>query len=375
MNILIIALKEIKTTLRDKRTFTFMLLFPIILMLILGTALSNAFSSTTPVGDLKLLYKSDIADKQLTQFWQSFSQAIEKEGIVSVPIEKGVDGKQEISANHYAAYAEVGDQGIAYYGSSKKTIESNILQGMLTAFADKYNLAAAAMATDPSLAEGIIRDANDSAAKYVKETSLIADKQPGSIDYYAMAMTTMIALYASISGTLLFWVEKKRNTIVRMIASPVSKGEIFAGKVIGCTVINILLVFAVMLVSKFVFQADWGNHLGIVLVVLVTEVMLAVSLGLVLSYWKGDSARSIVMIFTQISSFIGGAYFPLGNSGESFMGFISDLSPLRWANQALTKIIYNGDLGAAWPAIGLNVGIAAACLFIAVVSMRKKEAF
>jgi len=57
VNILSIALKEIKQDLRDRRTLVFMLGFPIVLMLILGMALSNAFSSDVKIGDLKVLMK------------------------------------------------------------------------------------------------------------------------------------------------------------------------------------------------------------------------------------------------------------------------------------------------------------------------------
>jgi ABC-2 type transport system permease protein len=374
VNILNIAMKEIKSNLRERRTFVFMLAFPLVMMLILGSALSNAFSSSTPVGDIQLLYKNEATKPELIQYWQGFSKAIEQHGVKTIPIAAGIDGKKEISDDRYTAYAESSDQGILYYGSSKRTIESNIVQGMLTAFSDQYNLAAAAFKADPAKAAAIIGNANTGGSEYVHETALDPDKTPGSIDYYAMAMTTMIALYSAISGSFLFRGERTRNTALRLMASPVSKGEIFAGKVIGCTVINLLCVLVVMLVSKFAFGADWGNHYGMVLLVLMTEVILAVSLGLGLSYLlKDDASRIVVMIFTQIASFVGGAYFPIMGA-DSFMGFVTELSPLRWANKALSEIIYAGDLAAALPAIGLNVGIAAAFLLIAVVSMRRREA-
>jgi ABC-2 type transport system permease protein len=367
VNILNIAMKEIKSNLRERRTFVFMLAFPLVMMLILGSALSNAFSSSTPVGDIELLYKNEATKPELIQYWQGFSKAIEQHGVKTIPIASGIDGKKEISEDRYTAYAEISDQGILYYGSSKRTIESNIVQGMLTAFSDQYNLAAAAFKADPAKATAIIGNANTGGSEYVHETALDPDK-------YAMAMTTMIALYSAISGSFLFRGERTRNTALRLMASPVSKGEIFAGKVIGCTVINLLCVLVVMLVSKFAFGADWGNHYGMVLLVLMTEVILAVSLGLGLSYLlKDDASRIVVMIFTQIASFVGGAYFPIMGA-DSFMGFVTELSPLRWANKALSEIIYAGDLAAALPAIGLNVGIAAAFLLIAVVSMRRREA-
>ncbi len=375
MNVWNIMIKEIKSSLRSTQTFLFMLAFPILLMLILGTALTNAFSSTAQVDDMRLLYSNKASNPQLTQYWQGFSQAIERDGIQIIPVASGTDGQEEIREDRYTAYVELGDDGMKVYGSSKHAIEGNIIQGMLTAFANRYNLAAAAYAQDPSKAEAILAQAN-SGTEFVHETSLNPNKQADSMDYYAISMTTMIALYSALSGSFLFRSERTRNTAIRLMASPVSKGSLFAGKVLGSTIINLLCVLAVFLFSKFVYDADWGDHYGMVFLVLATEVIFSISLGLGLSYLlKGDSARSFIMIFTQIASFVGGAYFPVEDrDGASFFQMLPYISPLHWANSALTNIIYSDDLMAALPTIGVNLGIAAAFLITAALIMRKREA-
>jgi len=376
MNVIHIALKEIKSATREPRTLLFMLAFPVVLMLILGTALSNAFSNVTFVGNLTLLYEDVSGQPQLTQAWQSFVQAIGEQGVEATAAADGQDGRERVQEGDYAAFVELRADGMAFYGSSWQSIESNILQGMLTAFADRYNLAAAAVATDPAKAEAILAAANaDADAAFVRETALDPDKSPDSIGYYAIAMSTMIALYASISGSHLYRRERTAHTDVRLLAAPIGKGEIFAGKVIGCTFINLLCVLVVVLFSKFVFQADWGEHFGLALLVLASLVALAVSLGLGIgSIGRGDSARSIIMIFTQVASFVGGAYFPLAAGIGSFIGIVSYLSPLRWANTSLIGMIYLGDTGSVWPTIALNLGLAAALLFVSAFIMRKREA-
>lgn len=374
MNILNIAIKEIRSSFRDFRTFVFMLAFPIVLILILGTALTNAFAGSVQVGDIRLLYANQATDAALTEYWNGFAKAVKSQGVELIPAEAGTDGREAVRDDQYTAYAEVGDNGIAFYGSSKNTIESNILQGMLTVFADRYNLAAAALKQDPAAAQAIIAGAQAD-GDFVKETSVDPDRKPGSIDYYAMVMTTMFALYAAIPGSMLFRGEEARNTWIRLSASPVSKGEIFAGKIIGATFMNSLCIIAVLLFSKLAFHADWGSHYGVLVLVLVTEVLLAVSIGMGLGFlFKGDAGRSVVTIFIQIASFAGGAYFPIGDADGSFVDVLLNLNPLRWANTALTQIIYSDDLRAALPAIGLNVGVAAAFLILAVILMRRREA-
>ncbi|MBD3922493.1 ABC transporter permease [Paenibacillus sp. PR3] len=373
MQIWHIAWREIKVNLRDMRTFVLMLAFPIVLMLILGMALTNAFTSGLSLGDMNLLYRDTADNPQLEASWDQFTAAIAKEGVTLTPAPVDTDGKAEVSADHYTAYAEISNNGIAFFGGVMHTLESNVLQGMLATFADRYNLAAAAMIDSPEKAEAILTDTY-AGGDFVAETALGSEKKPGSIDYYAMAMTTMVAFYSCMSGSFLIRGERLRNTAIRLSAAPVSKGTIFAGKVIGCTAINFLCVAAVFLFSKFVFKADWGDHYAAVLLVLLTEVLLAVSIGLGCSYlFMEDGGRLVVLIFTQIASFLGGAYFPVDDA-TNFMKIARDISPMRWANQALTQIIYGHDWLAAMPAIGLNTAVAAAFLAITAILMRRREA-
>ena len=93
-------------------------------------------------------------------------------------------------------------------------------------------------------------------------------------------MTTMIALYAAMGASSLIREERIRKTGDRLIAAPISKAEIFVGKILGSLVANALCILLVMLFSKFVFQANWGDHLGIIFIILLTQVFLAISFGL-----------------------------------------------------------------------------------------------
>ncbi|CAI6085197.1 ABC transporter permease [Cohnella sp. JJ-181] len=370
MNTLHIAKKEIVTALRNKSTFIFMLAFPIALMLILGLALSNAFSGSVEIDDIKMAYKIDQASPALAAGWQSFADAAEESGVTIEALPPGQDGKQAVKEAQYAAYAEVSDQGIDFYDNSRSTIESNILQGMLTSFADRYNLVAAyanAGASSPA------SDAGQTSVQLVKTSSLTPDSKPNSMDYYAIAMTTMIALYAALSSASLIESERSRHTIVRLSAAPVSKTEIFAGKVLGGTVINAIFIVAVMLLSHFAFGANWGDHPGHVLLVLLTEVVMAVGFGLAAGMiFRNKASQSFLLIFIQIASFVGGAYFPVDDFG-GFIGAISYYSPLRWNNSGVMQTVFGGDTSAALWAACYNLAGAAVLLAICMFLIRRRE--
>ncbi|ULT55048.1 ABC transporter permease [Neobacillus drentensis] len=370
MNIINIALNECKRSIRDFRTLVFMLAFPIVLMLILGTALSSTFDTNIKIGKINVLFTEN-NDRNFSEPFHNFIMEAKKQDIHFSEAKNGTNGQLAVQQNKYDAYVIVTDKGIQFYGSERNSIQASMVEGMLTAFTDKYNLITEIAKEKPEQIQAVL--ANTS-SNYVKETSLTADKAPGSMDYYAIAMTTMIALYSAISASSLIRAERRRNTAIRLAIAPINKIEIFLGKILGGIGINFICILLVMAFSRFVFGADWGTHLGMVVLILFTLVFLAVSFGLGLSYMiKTDSGmQTIVMIVLQLAAFFGGAYFRIDNA-DGILGIVVNLSPLTWARDALTKIIYNNDLVAGLPAISLNIGIALVFLMVAIVAFRKRE--
>ncbi|NHM30728.1 ABC transporter permease [Neobacillus terrae] len=373
MNIFNIALIEFKHTIRDVRTLVFMLAFPIVMMLILGTALSTTFDKNIKIGKINVLY-TEKTDISFSSPFHGFIKEAKKQDIHFKKAPHGLDGKKAVKQNHYDAYVVVTDKGVQFYGSERNSIQASIAEGMLSAFTDKYNLITEVAKEKPDQVQTVMASVSTTPGSYVKETSLNADKAPGSMDYYAVAMTTMIALYSAISASNLIRGERIRNTAVRLVIAPINKMEIFLGKILGSLALNLVCIMLVMAFSRFVFGADWGVHPGMVLLILFTEVFLAVSFGLGISYIiKADQGtRTILMIILQLSSFFGGAYFRIENA-DGILRFIMNLSPLTWAREALTKIIYNNDLTAALPVISLNLGISLLFLLFAVVAFRRRE--
>ena len=51
---------------------------------------------------------------------------------------EGIDGKEAVKQNKYAAYVELNKDGAKFYGSDRSSIEGSIVEGMLTTFVDKY---------------------------------------------------------------------------------------------------------------------------------------------------------------------------------------------------------------------------------------------
>ncbi|MFC4620510.1 ABC transporter permease [Camelliibacillus cellulosilyticus] len=371
MNILNIAWKEIKTDARDIGTLVFLIAFPIVMMLILGTALSGAFNNNVSVGDINVLYKAT-GNGPAIQSFQAFAKAMKKYDVHFDKASENVNGKAAVKDHQYDGYVEVSDKGIQVYENNRANIAGNVLEGMLSAYADRFNMISAVSQVKPDQTAAASTAPDD--GNFIKETSLHSKREPGSMDYYAIAMTTMIVLYSSLSAAYMIKGERIRRTGDRLIAAPITKAEIFIGKLFGGILSAVLSVIIVILFSKFVFNAYWGHHLGIVILVLFTEILLAIGLGLGISFLtKTDGIqRVILMIIIQVASFFGGAYFPIDDV-RGFGGWITKLSPITWQNNALNQVIYANNLTPAFQTAALNLAIAAVFLAIAMVFMKRRE--
>lgn len=91
------------------------------------------------------IYKCYIKMKRVARFLNRLKR-LRKKSINQVfilkKVSEGIDGKEEVKQNKYAAYVELNKDGAKFYGSDKSSIEGSIVEGMLTTFVDKYNVAA-----------------------------------------------------------------------------------------------------------------------------------------------------------------------------------------------------------------------------------------
>ncbi|GGB40583.1 ABC transporter permease [Lentibacillus populi] len=370
MNMLQIAWKEIKHEFRDIRTLVFMLAFPIVLMLVLGTALTGAFNEDISIDDMDVLYEN--TNDSLSEPFKAFTEEVEQSGIHFKPLSDGMNGKEQVEQGKVDGYVSVDQSGFHLFVNDQSSIEGSILQGALASFVDRYNLVSEITKVAPEKAEIVFSNAVKH--DYIDDHALVPKKQPGSMDYYAIVMTTMIALYAAMSGSQLIAHERSRKTASRLIVAPIHKRDIFIGKVMGSIVINMACIMLVVAFSKLVFHANWGEHLGLVFLVLLTEIIFAVSFGVGVSFLiKTPAAPTmVVLIVVQLASLFGGAYFPIENP-EGILKVISSLSPLTLENKAVFNLVYANDSSFIMPAIVMNIGLAFLFLLISTASFRRGE--
>jgi ABC-2 type transport system permease protein len=376
MRILTIITKEFKQNIRNFKANAMMVLFPIVLIAILGAAFSGVFSNTIDLGEVKVLYTDKVTqDKDFKGAFDGFLKGMSDElGIKFEETSDETAGKTSIENSAYSAYLKVTENPLQFelYKNDRRSFDASLLESSLNSFIKSYDSIAAIAAVNPAALARPEITQFDGEAKFVEARSLDKKRQPGSLDYYAVTMLTLILLYASLTG---FWAirsEMEQKTAARMLCAPVRSYELLTGKVIGCISVTVVQALAVILFSKLVLKAYWGENLLPVVLVLLTYSIMTVSLGVAMAYIfrSGDAASGILNSVIPLLAFLGGAYVPLSVM-SGFITKIAMLSPVNWTNTALFKIIYDNDYSAIPGSLIINLSLSALFIMASAFLSRK----
>src|SRR5262249_43067118 len=101
-----------------------------------------------------------------------------------------------------------------------------------------------------------------------------------------MVMFTLQILF-TVGGVTLN-VERRQGILRRLASSPMSRGAVVLGKWGARVALGFLQIGFAMITGTILFHVHWGNHLGIVMLLLAANASLAAILGMLL----GNAGRN-----------------------------------------------------------------------------------
>ena len=371
MNILNIIWKEFRQNIRDWKANSMMVLFPVVLILILGTAFSRVFDNSVQLNDARVLYTIQ-AGSGIAGYFEEFLTQGKELGIIfeeTQDVDRGIRSVEDVTYSSYILF-EGNSNNIRFYKNARYNFEANFIEGYVNAFVQRYNAYAEIARSNPAALDKAMAEAGK---EYVRVSSLDTKRQPRSIDYYSITMLTLILMYASLTGMWGIRSEQRMKTGNRILCGPVNKYELMAGNVIGDVSVTIVQAVVVIAVSKYVLAAYWGSNILAVMGLVLSQSVMTISLGVGMAYLirNEGAASGVLNTVIPIVVLLGGGYTPLENMG-GFISKISVISPVKWINDALFRLIYDNDYSLFATAIIINIVVAAVFLTAAALLSRKE---
>ncbi|PZS06274.1 MAG: ABC transporter permease, partial [Candidatus Chloroheliales bacterium] len=197
------------------------------------------------------------------------------------------------------------------------------------------------------------------------------------LDYFAPVLIGFFAFFLVFVITCVsFLRERTQGTMERLFASPITRGEVVVGYMMGFGLFAMIQALIIVLFTAFVLQVNYtGNLLWVFLATLILAIG-AVNLGIFLSSFARTELQAVQFIPLVIapSFLLSGLLFPVKDMPGWLQG-VSAVLPLTYANNALTDIMIRGKgLVEVLPEFGVLLLFAALMVVIASLTLRREVA-
>lgn len=300
--------KELTEFLREKTNVFFYLLFPVILVFLLGSFLGNLDKAEAVIGDIQVQYVIETGDPQTIASIEEFIDAIEADGTMVMEKTGDVEAAKTAVAEGEISAVIVFEEpfGIQVWEGSNK-ISNRAITTMMKGFAGASEaISAVAVVAPETLGQLATLD---------MDTDHVSPKDLGAnrtmLDYYAIAMLIMLTMMCALSGAYAFTRERASNTLNRLILSPKNRWSLYLQKVFGTIPQIILQISVMMLVSVFVFDAHYARTFqgnAFLFLMYFVLALALISLGALLGLFLKADPSAVLMPLLWITMFFGGTF-------------------------------------------------------------------
>jgi ABC-2 type transport system permease protein len=338
------VIKEAKHILRDKRTMLILFGMPIVMMFIFGFAITN------DVKNVRTVVVTSQMDHRTQQAVERLAASEYFTMTATVPTPK--DAEMMIRS-------QKADLAIVF---SKDHAIQFIVDGSDPNMAQQWATYAQQTMVNPHLSP--------------LTTHLLYNPQMKSAYNFVPAIMGMLLLLICAMMTSVSIVrEKERGTMEVLLVSPVRPLMIIVAKVVPYLLLALVILGVILLMSATVLDVPLQGGLGWILVVSLIYILLALSLGLLISNIAQTQFVALLvsaMVLLLPTVMLSGMLFPV-ESMPTVLQWISAVIPARYYIQAMRKLMIMGvGIGEVWQEVVVLIGMTALLLVVSLKKFNKR---
>lgn len=384
MNMRTIAWFELRRMSRSRTVLFNLLLLPMILIFILGTALSSFFGSNADYvpEQVKVGFIGADTNDSLPASLKTF---IEEPAIAEVLVPSMGFTRDDVESKLRMGEIDVAvvipsDFDTLIFSSSKVQLEmilgkshtrNVIAESMLGTFMDEANSKQAQALIMGSEVLAMGGSAGSERPSYIESGKLNEQgKVYTAAQYYAASMLIMFLLYSGLMASNSLLGEKEGKTLYRLQSMPVSNATIFLGKILGCSLVTLIQAMIIVGGSSLMYGVHWGDHVWLLLLVcvLITLASMTIAIIVALVTKTAGSATAVIQALIIAMTFLSGGFTPLP---VDFIQLLGEFTVNHWALQGILHMMLNADVSQILTSVGvlgvISLGLSAG----AVIAYRK----
>lgn len=376
MILLTLIKKEIIQFFRSKTDVITMLIFPIVLIFLMGKSLDGLMSMDKNIFSGKIIYfniEDASGNKNLQPFYDfsvQFQKDTEAEFIENTNPEEAIE---LVNKNEAICFINVCKDDIKYFrNENEESTESKVFRNLYTQYMKKYIFIQSTSKSEPQKVPQILNAQNNTRVK----SEGISYDEVNSFTYYTFVELTLIILYISTITSISMYKENTLHTMTRLKTSSIKKINIIISKIALGIVIGIMQILLVYITSTKLFGVNWGQNLIYIFMVLISFIIFSSILGISISMIFADqkTAYTFTNMLIIVMGFLGGSYVPLCLvKSARITSFLCQLVPNYWVNIALLGLKYNVDTSYYISAINISLGGAVLVIILGKTISKLKE--
>ncbi len=198
--------------------------------------------------------------------------------------------------------------------------------------------------------------------------------QPFILDRVAPALLGTFALFFTFILTgVSFLRERSQGTLERLLTTPVGRGDILVGYLLGFFVFAAVQSLVILMFTVFALRVNYQGDLWQIFVLLMVLTIVGVNLGIFISTFAKNEFQVVQFIPLVLAPqiFLSGIILPVDQM-PGYLAAIAKVLPLTYAVEGLQDIMLRGQsLAAVGKELGVLAAFAAALLTLAAVTVRK----
>jgi ABC-2 type transport system permease protein len=391
-----IGWKDVRVTVRDRSALGILLVMPMVLILILGSALGGANSGISHVRIAVVNQDRGTVGKRITDAFfdnERITELFDAQHMRDAALARDLVSRGDLAGAVVVpdGFSKGLNSGrpvkLTVYTDPGYPVFSAVLRSIVDALSTQISAASVAARTTVrympanvvvsgqagAMIGRAVRAATETSALEavgVDERLAASRRDVTTLDYYASGMSVMFLLFGSMFGAFSMVRERSDWTLPRMLTSPASKLDVIGGKMLGVFVVGVLQ-WSALFGFALALGVHWADVAGPLWALALATVAAATGLAVLLST-VGTSVRAVSGVgplVIQLSAVAGGSMIPVSQ-------FPAWLQPVRfltvngWAIDGMLAVMRGGGFGQIWGSVVALLVMAGAFFAVGVWRLR-----
>jgi ABC-2 type transport system permease protein len=342
----------------------------ILLVVVVPLALIFIFSQTlSGVSDDGITFDYAVVDLDQGQVSQGFTgqllEQLQEDGVIELTVAESEemasrlveDGDVQVAFVVPAGFSDAITRQlpteIRVIGNIDELIATSVAQSIAEAYishvrAVQLSVGIAMMNLGDADLDALVERATAFADPIVIEDISASRKELDINTFYAAGMAVLFLFFTVQFGVGGILEEKKIGTMNRLLVAPAPRMAIVVGKVLVGFIVGIASTVVLALASTYLLGADWGNAIGVGILIVAGVTSAVAIMAVVASFAKtSEQAGAAHAVVAMVLGMLGGAFFPVAQAG----GIIEKLSlatPHAWFLRGLGELQSGGGVTDIW---------------------------